>query len=110
MTNWETIKGGVKTAAKKAIKTTGEVVDTASMQLKLKSLESKRDKGYAELGKLTYRQIKTGESHAGEISKVIEKLDQIREEIKAQNQAIDDAKKAKAEAKAKKKTNEDEED
>ena len=110
MANWDKIKGNVKGAANKAIKTTGELADSASMQIKLKTLESKRDKQYKELGRLTYRQIKTGESHAGEISKVIEKLDQIREEIKAQNQAIDDTKKAKAEAKAKKKTNEDEED
>lgn len=109
MANWEKIKTNVKTAANKAIKTTGEVVDTASMQLKLKSLESKRDKQYAELGKLTYRQIKTSESYAGEISKVIEKLDEIREEIRQQNQKIEDAKKAKAEAKAEAKAKKKEE-
>ena len=106
MANWEQIKGNVKNAANKAIKTTGELADTASMQIKLKSLESKRDKKYAELGKLTYRLIKTGESQAGAISLVIEDLDKIREKIREQNTRIEDAKKAKAEEKAKKKEEE----
>ena len=101
MANWEQIKGNVKQAANKAIKTTGELADLASMHLKLKALEGKRDKRYTELGKLTYRQIKTGESLAERISQIIEDLDTIRERIREQNQLIDDTKKARAEARAK---------
>ncbi len=100
MANWEQIKGNVKVAANKAIKTTGELADSASMQIKLKSLESKRDKKYKELGKLTYRQIKTGDSLAAEIAPIIDELDAIREQIRQQKALIDEAKKAKADAKA----------
>ena len=102
MANWEQIKGNVKGVAKKAVKTTGELADSASMQIKLKSLESKRDKKYKELGRLTYRQIKTGESLAESIAPVIEELDVIREDIRQQMKAIEDAKKARSEKKEKK--------
>ena len=102
MANWEKIKGNVKNAASKAIKTTGELADTASMHLKLRALEGKRDKRYMELGKLTYRQIKTGESLAERIAPIIDELDAVREKIREQNKLIDDTKRARAEAKAKK--------
>ena len=99
MANWDKIKGNVKVAANKAIKTTGELADSASMQIKLKTLESKRDKKYKELGRLTYRQIKTGDSLAEQIAPIIDELDTIREKIRQHNEAIEAAKKAKAEAK-----------
>lgn len=99
MANWEQIKGNVKVAANKAIKTTGELADSASKQMKLKSLESKRDKKYKELGKLTYRQIKTGDSLAGQIAPVIDELDAIREQIREQKELIEAAKKEKAQNK-----------
>ncbi|MBR2354268.1 MAG: hypothetical protein IKA76_07205 [Clostridia bacterium] len=102
MANWEAIKENVKVVADKAVKTTGELADSAAMQIKLKSLEHKRDKKYKELGKLTYRQIKTEESMAERIAPIIDELDEVRAQIKAQAKLIDDAKKARAEARAKK--------
>ncbi len=99
MANWEQVKNHVKSAASKAMKTTEELADSASMQVKLKSLESKRDKKYTELGRLTYRQIKTEESMAGKISPIIEELDQIREQIKEQTALIEQTKKDRKEAK-----------
>lgn len=97
MANWNLIKSNVKTAANKAIKTTGELADLAKMHLKLKALEGRRDKRYTELGRLTYRQIKTGESFAERIAPIIDELDVVRERIRQQNQLIEETKKARAE-------------
>ncbi len=99
MANWEKVRENVKCAANKAIQTTEEIADMASMKIKLKSLESKRDKKYTELGRLTYRQIKTEESMAGKISPIIEALDELREQIRLQTEAIEQAKKDRKEAK-----------
>ena len=64
--------------ANNAIKETGEAADLAALHIKLKALESKRDDEYEMLGRLTYRQLKTGVSQAERIAPVIENLDKIR--------------------------------
>lgn len=99
MANWNQIRTKAKHAADRAKKTTGELADFASMQIKLKTLESKRDKKYTELGRLTYRQMRTGESQAARIANVMDELDEIREKIREQNKKISEAQKARAEAK-----------
>ena len=101
MADWKKIRKNVGTATNKAIEKTGELADMASMHVKLKTLEAKRKEQYAKLGKLTYRQLKSGESQAEKIAPVIEELDALQEKVFAVVADIERAKKeraAKAEA------------
>lgn len=95
MANWNEIRTTAKKTANKAIKKTGELADLAGMHIRLKSLEAKRDAQYKQLGKLTYRQMKTGESMVAQIAPVIEKLDELRERIRLQVEAIEAEKAAR---------------
>ena len=109
MANWSEIRESVGRAANRALRKTEELADTASMHLKLKNLEGKRESKYASLGKLTYRQLKTEETFTEEIAKLIEELDEIREKIRVVKDEIEAAKKAKEAEKAQKKAKEAEE-
>ncbi len=100
MANWELLKLSAKRAANKAIKETGEAADIAALHIKLKTLEAKRNSEYEMLGRLTYRQLKTGVSQAERIAPVIENLDKIRGKIKKITNEIDDAKLAREERRA----------
>ena len=100
MADWNKIKKNIGNAAVKAKKKTGELVDDASMQIKLKKLESKRDQLYEQLGRLTYRQLKTGESQAEKIAATIEGLDEIRAQHREQAELIAKTKRERAEKKA----------
>ncbi len=102
MADWKEIRTSAKKTADKAIKKTGELADVASMHIRLKALEAKRDAQYKQLGKLTYRQMKTGESLVGQIAPVIEKLDELREKIKALVTEIEAEKAARKAKKAEK--------
>ena len=97
MANWEKIKSSAKRMAKSAIKGTGEVADITSLHIKLRALENKRNKEYESLGKLTYRQLKTGISQAEKIAPVVDNIDTVREKIKSVASAIEEAKQARAE-------------
>ena len=108
MADWNKIRTNLGKAAKKAVQKTGEIVDDTSMQIKLKSLESKRNKLYEELGRLTYRQLKTEESQAERIAQTIESLDEIREKIRAQMEEIETLKKERAKKKEEEKAASDE--
>ena len=100
MANWELLKLSAKRAANKAIKETGEAADIAALHIKLRTLEAKRNSEYEMLGRLTYRQLKTGVSQAERIAPVIENLDKIRGKIKKITNEIDDAKLAREERRA----------
>ncbi len=97
MASWELFKLSAKRAARAAIKETGEAADIAGLHIKLKSLEAKRNSEYEILGKLTYRQLKTGISQADRIAPVIENLDNIRAKIKAINAEIEATKASRQE-------------
>lgn len=97
MASWQIIKSSAKRMAKSAIKGTGEVADITSLHIKLRALENKRDKEYEALGKLTYRQLKTGISQAEKIAPVVDNIDAIRERIKGVSAAIEEVKQARAE-------------
>ncbi|MBO5939233.1 MAG: hypothetical protein J6Q82_07030 [Clostridia bacterium] len=99
MADWNQIKKNLGTAAEKAKKKTGELVDDASMQMKLKRLEAKRNALYEQLGRLTYRQLKTGESQAEKIADTIEGLDDVRAKHRAQAELIAKTKRERAEQK-----------
>ena len=97
MGTWELFKRSAKKAANKAIKETGDAADLASLHIKLKSVESKRNEEYEMLGRLTYRQLKTGISQAERIAPVIENIDKYRAKIRNINDQIEELKKNREE-------------
>ncbi|MBQ8849141.1 MAG: hypothetical protein IJ011_02265 [Clostridia bacterium] len=101
MATWELFKISAKRAANKALKETGDAADLAALHLKLKSLEAKRDEGYEMLGRLTYRQLKTGVSQAERIAPVLENIDKVRAKIKKVSDEIERTKLAREERRAK---------
>lgn len=82
METWELLKISAKRAANTALKETSDAADIAGLRIRLKALEAKRNDEYEMLGRLTYRQLKTGVSQAERIAPVIENLDKIRLSIK----------------------------
>lgn len=88
MATWQEIRSGVEHAANKAIKKTSEIADTASLRVKLKSLDVKLNCEYEKLGKLTYKQLKTSKSQAEEIAAVIDSIDSLRAEMKTVREKI----------------------
>ena len=92
MSTWNDLRSVFGRAANGAIQKTGEFADVTAMRLKLKVLEGKRDDQYRVLGKLTYRQLKTGVSQAEKIAVAIESLDDIRGKIRRLTDEIDQLK------------------
>ena len=80
----------VKNVADKAVKKTEELADIAAKHVILHRIESKLEERYENLGKLTYKQLKTGESQAERIAAHIESIDKLRAERKAIQAEIDD--------------------
>lgn len=101
MANWDEFCDKLGKAANKAVKKTEELADSASKFVKLKALDSKISSKYEELGRLTYKQLKSGESEAEGIAKVIEEIDSLRDRRKALHDEIEADKQRKAEEKEK---------
>ena len=99
MADWNAMKKNLGIAAEKAKQKTNELATDVSMQIKLKKLESKRNSLYEQLGRLTYRQLKTGESQTEKIAQTIEGLDEVRAQHRAQAELIEQTKKERAEKK-----------
>lgn len=97
MSQWNSFCKKVKSAAGKAVKKTEEVADTAAKYIRLHQIDSKLSDRYEVLGRLTYKQLKTGESQAERIAMYIESIDKLREDRKSLQAEID-ADKAKKEA------------
>lgn len=100
MANWDEIKVKIGNAANKAIKKTEELADSASKHIKLKAMDGKLSEKYESLGRLTYKQLKSGESQAEKISGVIDEIDSLRVQRKALHDEIEADKKKRAEEKA----------
>lgn len=92
MADWNKVRKNVGTAAGKAAKKTGEVVDIASLYVKLKMAQAKLDGYYTALGKLTYKQLKTGESQAERIKPIVDKIDDTQAKMRALGKKIEDEK------------------
>ena len=86
---WTTFAKNLKTKAKKAAKKTGEATDIAVKYVKLHKMDSKLSDRYEALGRLTYKQLKTGESQAEKIALYIDSIDKIRADRKALNAEIE---------------------
>lgn len=89
MSEWNSLCKKVKSAAGKAVKKTEELADTAAKYVRLHRIDSKLSDRYENLGKLTYKQLKTGESQAERISAYIESIDKLRADRKALQAEID---------------------
>ena len=98
----------VKKTAVKAVKKTGEAVDIAAKYVKLQRIDSKLADRYEALGRLTYKQLKTGESYAEKIALYIQSIDQLRVDRKNLNEEIE-ADKARYKAKETEEKTEDSE-
>ena len=90
MATWDLFKLSAKRAANKALKETSDAADLAGLHIRLKALEAKRNEEYEMLGRLTYRQLKTGVSQAERIAPVIENIDKTRAKIKKVNAQIEE--------------------
>ena len=86
---WKTFAKNLRTKAKKAAKKTGEATDIAVKDVRLHKMDSKLSERYEALGRLTYKQLKTGESQAEKIALYIESIDKIRADRKALNAEIE---------------------
>lgn len=99
MADWKKIRKQVGKAANKAIKKTEEIADIAVKQVKLAACESRLNKLYEKLGRLTYKQLKTGETQAQRISEVIPEIDSARVECARMRREIAEDKERRAKAK-----------
>ena len=64
--------------ADKAAKKTGELAKSATLRIKLERVKSQISTSYEKLGRLTYKQLKTGESQTEKIADVISGIDSLR--------------------------------
>ncbi len=99
MANWNEIRSDVSKAAKTAIKKTGELADSASLRFNLKKIEIRLHSAYERLGRLTYKQLKSEQSQAEQISETIATIDSLRAEAATIKKKIEEAKAAKEEEK-----------
>jgi hypothetical protein len=80
MADWSGIRDTLGKAADIAVKKTGEFADSAKKYVRLKNVDSKLSAKFELLGKLTYKQIKNGESYAERIATVMDDIDALREQ------------------------------
>ena len=83
MSNWSDIGHRVKRIAGKAVAKTGDLTDTASLQIKLARKEAQLSDLYEQFGRVAYQKVKAGESADHKMKILIEKIDIVRSEIHA---------------------------
>lgn len=93
MSSWNEFCGDARRFANKAAKKTGELAHSANLRIKLEATKAKLSSRFETLGRLTYKQLNSGETQAEKISEVIADIDKLREEEKALKKQIADAKK-----------------
>ena len=87
MSSWNEFCDDARRIANKAAKKTGNLAHSASLRIKLESTKNKLSAQYEKLGRLTYKQLNSGETQAEKISEIISSIDTLREkekEIKSQ--------------------------
>ena len=82
MSSWNEFCDDARRFANKAAKKTGQLAHGASLRLKLEAIKNKLSAQYEKLGRLTYKQLNSGETQAEKISDVIAAIDKLREEEK----------------------------
>lgn len=96
MAEWKDIKDTAKRVARGTARKTEELAQSATLNLKLTAAKSKRDAAYEKLGKLTYKQLKSGESQAENIARTVSEIDRILADIDCYKAKIEAAKEEKA--------------
>lgn len=99
MADWKKIKKNISDTASKAVKKTGEIADVTVKRVKLASAEAKLEKLYEKLGRLTYKQLKSGEAQTERIAETILGIDRAREEYFARKQELEADKKRREDSK-----------
>ena len=99
MADWEKISRNVGRAAGKAVRKTEELADIALKNIKLASCDAKISKLFEKLGRLTYKQLKSGESQAEKISELMLAIDRARAEYAALRREIEEDRARREEAK-----------
>ena len=89
MANWNEIKSSVSSAATKTIRVAGELADSAKLNIKLKALSAKASGKFEKLGRLTYKQLKSGDSQAEKIAEIIDAIDNLRAKEKELQDELD---------------------
>ena len=100
MATWQEFCDSVTKITNKAIAKTSDLADSASMRIKLTQKEATLAELYEQFGKLSYKQIKSGEKNEEKTNELIGKIDTLCAEIasiKADIQAKKDAKDAEKE-------------
>ena len=83
MAKYDTIRTGVGEMVGKAIKSTGEVAGLTMLYVRLKAAEAQLDGYYTALGKLTFKQLESGESQAEKIAPTLEGIRKTQTKIRA---------------------------
>ena len=97
MSSWNEFCNDARRIANKAAKKTGKLAHSASLRLKLESTKNKLSAQFEKLGRLTYKQLNSGETQAEKISEVIALIDSLREEEKELKNQIAACKEEKTE-------------
>ena len=99
MADWEKISRNVGRAAGKAVRKTEEIADIALKNIKLATCDAKISKLFEKLGRLTYKQLKTGETQAEKIAELMLSIDRARAEYAALRREIEEDRARREEAK-----------
>lgn len=113
MATWDDIKTKIGKVTNKVVAKTGEVADTASKHVKLKTIEGHLSESYEHLGRLAYKHVKGGavsEERANAIIADIETLIAEKKAIKAEIAADKARREAEKQAKKEAKAAEDEDE
>ena len=93
MSSWNEFCDDARRFANKAAKKTGELAHSATLRVKLEATKAKLSGRFETLGRLTYKQLISGETQAEKISEVISDIEKLREEEKELKKQISEAKK-----------------
>lgn len=107
MASWEKIKTQIGRVTNKVVAKTGEVADTATKHVKLKTIEGNLSESYEHLGRLAYKHLKGAEVSEEKVNAVVADIEAlivekkaIKAEIEADKARRAAEKQAKKEAKA----------
>ena len=97
MSSWNEFCDDARRFANKAAKRTGELAHSTTLRIKLETVKAKLSGRFESLGRLTYKQLVSGETQAEKISEVIAAIEKLREEEKELKKQIEEAKKKESE-------------
>ena len=83
MAKYDTIRTGVGKMAGKALKGTEAAAGLTMLYVRLKTAEAQLDGYFTALGKLTFKQLETGESQAEKIATTLECIREKRQKVRA---------------------------